>query len=211
MLQKYGLFLNQQTHQYEIVGVRKVRRDYLPTDECEPLPFLTKGNLIVFGIDKREPLPTADEVEGTILTVTALDLSRLRKENMQNEPKKWEPVLQAFVDRQMRYVKEMETAKFQFKSGQSLADQLMVQKRANLAWDDAAFADGIIYPVISEDQSQPFIKIDLQQGRFVYVDAEQVEEMPIGPGIFGRMRHVKWPKPTAEGLKVIAASQLPSL
>ncbi len=210
MLQKQGLILNQAAQQYEIVGVRKVRRDYLPTEECEPLPYLTKGNLIVFGIDKRDPLPTPEDYDGTIWTVTALDLSRLRKENMQNEPKKWEPLLQDFIDRQMRYVKEMETAKFRFKSGQSLAEQLMVQKRANLAWDDATFADGIIYPVITDDGSQPFIMIGLEEGRFFYVDGEQVEEMPIVPGIFGRMRHVKWPKPTADALKLIAASQLPT-
>ncbi|HFC11773.1 MAG TPA: hypothetical protein ENJ56_02935 [Anaerolineae bacterium] len=204
MIEKNGLFLNDDARRYEIVGVRKVRRDYVPTGECEPLPFLTKGNLIVLGIDQRETLPVSDNFDGVIQKLTALDISRLRKAQRENEPKKWQPVLQRYIEQQLRYVREMAETQFMFEST-SLDEQLMVQKRANLAWDDAVFANGIIYPLNTVDDEQPFIVIDLVNGLFRYIEGKRVEEMPIGVGIFGRMRHVKWPKPTATALKLIRA------
>ena len=207
MIQKHGLFLNPEAHQYEIVGLRKIRRDYVPTDEVEPLPFLTLGNLIVLGIDKREALPVPEEFDGTIQKVTSLDLSRLRKENGANEPKKWEPLLQEFIERQTRYVRDMERTQFNF-NYQSLAEHLMVQKRPALTWDDPLFPDGeIIYPLSSDDIDYGFIVLDFPARMFRYVESKKGEEwmaeIELGVGTFGRFRHLKWPKPTADGQKRI--------
>lgn len=205
MNRKHGLMLNEDAKTYEIVGVRKVRRNFVPTDEREQLTFLTKRDLAVLGIHKRETLPTPDDFIGKIQTLTELDVIRLRKANGKSQPKKWEPILQSFLAWHIRYTKIMETARFDF-GRESLAGQLMVQKRAALAWDDPMFADGIVYPVvpIRGADVQPLIVIDLAQGVLRYVEDETVVELEIGVGVFGRMRHVKWPKPTTAGKKLIS-------
>lgn len=209
MIQKHGLFLNETAGRYEIVGLRKVRRDYVPTDEVEPLPFVTKGNLIVFGIDQREALPVPDEFDGVIQKITALDISRLRKENTTREPKKWEPLLQEFVERQTRYVRELEASAFNF-ADKSLSAQLMVQKRPTLMYDDEAFVKGqIVYPILSDEVDEATLVVDMQARKLRYFEvkkgvARQVDvDIPVG--IFGRLQHVKWPKPTASAQKRVSA------
>ncbi len=209
MIQTHGLFLNTELCRYEILGLRKVRRDYMPTDACEPLPFLTKGNLIIHGIDTREELPTPPEFDGVIQKLTKLDISRLRKDNTAKEPKNWQPILHEFVERQTRYVRDLEVSAFRFEEDQSLSEFLMIQKRPALKYDDPFWVDQkIAYPVVSDQIKDGMLVVNMADRVLQYYETRNGEkrqidiELPVG--IFGRLQHVKWPKPTAPAQKIVA-------